>query len=262
MFILLLCPLLLLLGSCSTTLDFHVPTQSFSAPEVLGESLAVSTQATFSNSTKYRLSRLEQSSIFSSQIDVSTEEGTTKDNILNFTGAVGLGNAVEATYRSYADSPNLVGAKVQLLGRDGVKKKEGLKLSLQAGYGTGEVDNKTLSSSNGSGTTRSYNAVLDIDAYELGGSFGYRLNEYFLPYLSYSFRSYDATGNLTSASFTDQTIRGRAKVQSTQLGLLMSKNKLFIQFEGGHARSSWRGADERDDYTLGLSIGLRFLPNS
>jgi hypothetical protein len=254
--------ILLLLSSCSSTLDFHVPTQSFSSPEVVGETLGFSAQTSFTNSTKFRLASLEQSAIFSSQVDISTEEGTSKDNTLNGTAALGLGQAVEAIYRRYTDSPDLLGAKVQLLGRDGPKKNEGWKMTLHGAYGKGEVDNKSLSVSNGSGTTRVYNSVLDIKAYELGGSFGYRMNEYFLPYLSYNYRSYDAEGNLSSTSFTDQVINGRAKVRSTQLGILLNKNKFFIQFEGGHARSSWRNAKDRDDYTLGLSLGLKFLPNS
>jgi hypothetical protein len=251
-----------LFTSCSSTLDFHVPTQSFSSPEVVGETLGVTAQAAFSNSTKFRLARLEQAAIFSSQVDISTEEGTTKDNILNTSAALGLGNAVEATYRAYADSPNLIGAKVQLIGRDEGQKLEGIKLSLHAGYGSGQVDNKSLSASNGSGTTREYNSTLDIEAYELGSSLGYRLSETFMPYLSYNFLSYDAEGNLSSASFTDQTITGRAKVRSTQLGLLINKSRFYLQLEGGHAKSTWRGADSRDDYTLGLSLGMRIFTAS
>jgi hypothetical protein len=229
---------------------------------VVGKTLGVKAQGTFSNSTKYRLARLEQAAIFSSQVNVSTEEGTTKDNVLNGSLGLGLGNAVEATYRAYTDSPDLIGAKVQILGRDGFKKKEGLKLSLFGGYGAGEVDNKTLSASNGSGTTRNYNSVLDIKAYELGTSFGYRVNEALLPYLSYTYRSYDSTGTLSSSGLANQIIDGRAKVQSAQFGLLLSKNSFFLQLEGGYAKSSWRNADERSDYTLGLSIGLQFAQGS
>lgn len=260
--VILILGLLCFFASCSSTLDFHVPTQSFSSPEVVGKTLAVKTQASFSNSTKYRLARLEQAAIFSSQVNVSTEEGTTKDNVFNATLGLGLGNAVEATYRAYTDSPDLLGAKVQIVGRDGVKKNEGIKLSVFGGYGSGEVDNKTLSASNGSGTTREYNSVLDIKAYELGTSLGYRVNQYLLPYLSYAYRSYDSEGTLTSSGLSDQVINGRAKVQSAQVGILLSKEKLFLQFEGGFAKSKWRDAEERDDYTLGASLGLQFASGS
>jgi hypothetical protein len=247
---------LLFLSSCSTTLDFHVPTQNFMTPEVVGKSLGIRTQTTFSNTTKFRLAKLEQAKLFSSSIRISTEEGTTKDNTLNFTGGVGIGNALEVTYRSYRDSPDLIGVKAQILGRDGGKRQEGVKLSIHGGYGSSEVDNKTLTATDTSGTTRSYNSVLDVEGFEFGGVIGYRLSDKFLPYFSYNYRHFEANGNLTSDSFTNQSIDGVAKVQSLQFGVDLTVNTLHILLESGYANSRWRELEQRDDYTLGLSIGF------
>ena len=47
------------LYSCSTTLDFHMPTQNFSSPEVVGKSLGLRGQGTLSNSTKFKVATLE-----------------------------------------------------------------------------------------------------------------------------------------------------------------------------------------------------------
>jgi hypothetical protein len=99
------------LVSCSTTLDFHIPTQSYMTPEVVGKTLGFRAQGTYSNSVKYRLAKLEQAAIFSSQINVSTDEGSSKDNVVNATLGLGLGNSVELYYRSYSDSPSLFGVK-------------------------------------------------------------------------------------------------------------------------------------------------------
>lgn len=211
---------------------------------------------TYTNSTKFLLAQLEQSTIFSSQIDVSTEEGTVKDNVLNLTGGLGLGNAVEITYRAYSDSPDLLGAKVQILGRDGGKRERGVKFSVLGGYGSGETDNSTISASNLSGGTRSYNSTLDVKSYELGAVLGYRLTNSFLVYLAANYRSSEAEGNLTSASFPDQVLRNDAIIRSGQLGIQVNKDEKYVLLEGGFATSIWKGLASRDDYTLGLSVGF------
>lgn len=253
--LILLC-LLSFLVSCSSTLDFHVPTQSFMTPEVVGETLGFRGQATFSNSTKFRLASLEQRAIFSSQIDVSTEEGTSKDNVLNGTAGLGLGNAVELTYRAYADSPDLVGGKVQVWGRDGGKREEGLKASLFGGYGEARTDDDSLTASNLNNGSRTYKSTLDVKSYELGATVGYRINKFFLTYLSGNYRSSKAEGTLTSSSNPTVNLSNDAIVRSLQSGLQVNKEKAYILLEGGYAKSIWKGLDPRDDYTLGISIGL------
>jgi hypothetical protein len=229
-------------------------------PEVTGEAGSARAQATYSNSVKYKLASLEQAAIFSSNINVSTESGTNKDNILNLTAAVGLGNALELMYRSYRDSPDLFGAKVQLIGR-GEKDKEGLRLSLFTGYGASEVDNKSITATNGSGSSRSYQATLDIKAFEAGASIGYRVNKNVIPYLSYTFRNYEADANLTSDSYDNQSIKGTAKLNQASFGVQVNANTkqpIYTLLEAGYVKSTWAGADSREDYTLGASVGILF----
>lgn len=253
----LLLPILLLgVSSCSSTLDFHVPTQNFQTPEVVGDTVGFRGQMTYTNSTKFLLAKLEQSTIFSSQIDVSTEEGTIKDNVLNFTAGLGLGNAVEVTYRAYSDSPDLLGLKVQILGRDGGKREEGVKLSVFGGYGAAEVDNSNLTASNLNGGTRSYNSTLDVKSYEIGTVVGYRFTSWFLTYLGLNYRGSEAEGNLTSDSYPNQVLRNDAIIRSAQLGFQLNSGEKYVLLEGGFATSIWKGLASRDDYTLGLSVGF------
>lgn len=247
------------LVGCSSTLDFHVPTQNFQTPEVVGDTVGIRVQSTFSNSTKFLLAKLEQRTIFSSQIDVSTEEGTVKDNVLNLLGGLGLGNTVELTYRMYSDSADLFGAKVQLLGRDGGKREEGFKLSVLGGYGKAEVDNSNLTASNLNGGTRTYNSTLDVASYELGFVGGYRFTSWFLLYLAGNYRSSEAEGKLSSATETDVTLKNDAIIRSAQLGLQFNNEQRYILLEGGFAESVWKGLNNRTDYTLGLSIGWASL---
>ncbi|MEC7276779.1 MAG: hypothetical protein VXV96_10700 [Bdellovibrionota bacterium] len=248
----------LFIFSCSSTLDFHVPTQNFSTPEVVGDTLDIRTQVTYTNSTRFELASLERDNIFSSSATISTEKGTTKDNVLNGNIGIGLKDFMEFTYRSYSDSPDLFGVKFQLVGRDQGEKKEGLKLSLLAGYGNSTTDNDTITATNGSGTTRTYTTKLDVESFEVGGVIGYRVNHWFLPYLAYNFRSSDAKGLLSSAVFTDVNLRNKAKVFSTQLGIQLNSQDSYFLFEGGHNRSEWGGLEPLDDYTLGLALGLVF----
>ena len=247
------------LCSCSTTLDFHVPAQVFMTPEVIGKTLGVRTQGDFSNSTKFQLARLEQSNIFSSQINVSTEQGTVKDNSLNLMGALGLGTFTEVYLRRYHDAPLFYGVKVQLIGSGEDKREEGYKFSVFGGYGSDEVDRKSITATNGSGGSRTYDAVLDIDAYELGATLGYRLSKKVLPYLSYSYRSFDASGDLTSPTEQDLMISGIADVKSVQFGTVIDIEKTYCLIEAGYVQSKWRDSSARDDYSLGVSFGARFL---
>lgn len=245
------------LSSCSSTLDFHTPTQNFSSPEVVGKSLRVRMQATYSNSTKFELASLERNTIFDSSVDVSTERGSRKDNVLNGTGGIGLGNALEVTYRSYSDSPDLLGLKAQVYGRDGGEKKEGLKMSLLAGYGNAETDNDSLTVTRLDGSDqRTYNSTLDVETLELGAVIGYRINKTFLPYFAYNYRQSDAEGTLDSTLSTDVNIASKAKINSYQIGLQISSQKLYLLFEGGYARSEWANLTPEDDYSLGFAIGL------
>ncbi len=252
---------LLLLSSCSTTLDFHVPTQSFSTPEVLGDTLRFRGQGEFSNSTKYSLAKLEQETIFSQQFNITTEKGAAKDNVLNFTGGVGVGSAVELTYRAYPDYPDLFGAKVQILGRSREKNSKGWKLSLFGGYGQGEVDNTSFETSSPGSGSRTYRAKLNIKAYEFGASIGHQINKNFLPYLSAVIRNAEAEGKLNSTSNSEVKINRTAKIGSLQLGIQANSTSggNYLLLETGYTKSKWGKYSPREDYTLGRTIGFLFL---
>jgi hypothetical protein len=258
--IVILISMLLFTVSCSTTIDFHVPTQSFVTPEVVGRTLGGRAQATYSNSVKYRVARLEQASIFSSQINVSTEEGSTKDNIVNATFGLGLGNAVELYHRLYMDSASIWGAKLQLLGRDGETRSEGYKMAFFAGGGSGTVDEKTITATNGDGASRSYNAVLKVRGLEYGFSLGHRFNKNFLLYTSGTVREHKAKTELTSDSYDDLSIVGRSQMKQLSIGLTIdsSDKSIYVIAEGGWVELQWKDQKNSYDYALGASIGLRF----
>lgn len=247
-----------LIVSCSTSLDFHSPTQNFITPEVAGRTARLRGQIEYSNSTKFRMAELEQETIFSSQVNVSTEKGTTKDNILNGMLGVGLGNSVEVHFRNYSDSADILGVKVQLLGRDGGTLKEGVKASVFLGAGSSETDDDNLTASNLSGTTRVYRSTLNVSTVEYGAVVGYRFNQKVLTYLSLAKRDSEAEATLTSSEHSNLEINADATITNAQLGLQGNNDDLYFLLEAGYARSKWQGLEARNDYSLGLGIGLFF----
>lgn len=248
------------LVGCSSTIDFHVPTQNFMTPEVEDDEFSFRTQLSFQNSTRFELASLERGDIFDDGSGlVDTEQGTVKDNLLTGMLGLGLSNTVEVFYRAYADSPDVIGAKLQILGRTG-QPTRGPKLAVWMGGGSSEYDNDTFSPSSLTGDTREYTYESEGFIYEVGVVAGFRLNSKVLPYLSAAFRRTLAESRLTSDTFENLTIKNQAIIKNVVLGLQTRFDSgTYFMFEGGYASSEWKGIESRDDYSLGISIGQVYL---
>jgi hypothetical protein len=244
-----------LLSACSTTLDFHGQTTNYLTPEAPGKTLGISAQLEYGNSSKFILGTLEQSNIFSSQINVNTDQALAKDQVLSGQIGVGILENFEVYIRSVSDAPDLIMLKAQLWGDPALTASEGLKIAIAAGVGSGE-DKDTISASNGSGTTRTYQSDMENEVREVGASLGWRFNKTVLVFLSPFYRNYDVSAVLTSDTFPRTEIKGKGIVRGSSLGAQFNSESAYLIVQAGYAHSKWSTEYRRDDLTLGGAIGI------
>lgn len=248
---------LCLISSCSTTIDYQGSTNLYTTPEVAGETMGITGQLEFGNSTKFALATLEQAAIFSSQINVNANSGMSKDNVLSAQAALGLGEKFEVYYRALADSPDLIGGKFQIIGDGSIKKTDQFKLLVFGGYGPGMEDDEKFTATNGSGGTREYDSKLDVSMTEIGLSLGQRFKKNFIAYLTPFYREFKAEATLTSSSYPTVLINKRSIIRGCNLGIRFETDtKFFINLEGGYAHSQYSSTVRRDDYSLGGAAGI------
>lgn len=243
--------------SCSTTVDFHGSTNTFTTPEVVGKNFGLRGGIGLSNSTKFELGKLEQAAIFSSQVRVDSEAAMIKDNHLTTQIGLGLFENIEVYYRAFGDAPDPIGVKWQVLGSGFLKKEDGLKLLVFVGASPKYSEAGSLTASNGSGTTRTYNTSLDVTMMEAGLSVGYRANKNVVYYLAPFYRSFDAKGSLTNNSYATVDISKEPLIRGVNLGIsLNSDSNFFLTLESGYAHSQYTNSIEKDDYSLGGILGF------
>ena len=249
--------LLLLLSSCTTTVDFHGSTNIFTGPEVIGTAFGIDGQVGLGNSTKFTLGTLEQKAIFSSQITTDTHAGINKDNNINSHLGLGLSESFEVYYRMMGDSPDPFGLKWQIIG-DGVNKKTaGVKFLVFGGIARTYEDQSSLTAENGSGTKKTYDSDLKVSMTEFGASLGYRPGPKGLFYLTPFYRHFQAKANLTSTSYPTVAIDKEALVRGIALGAIVNFNpSTVLNIESGFTHSQYASSSQIDNYILGVSIGL------
>jgi hypothetical protein len=252
--------ILIFISGCSTTVDFHGSTNTFTSPEVVGKTLGLSGQFGFSSSNKFVLSTLEQASIFSSQIVVNNNAGLVKDNNIQTQIGLGLLDNYEFYYRAMGDSPDPIGFKWQIIGDGYEKKSNGYKLLIFAGAAPSYNDKGSLIATNGSGTTRSYNTDLKVSMVEVGSSFGYRMNAHSIVYMTPYYRKYKADAVLTSTTNPTYNINKEPIVRGVNVGASFNTDSnLVLMIEGGYSHSQYSSSQEVDDLAIGGSLGFNIL---
>ena len=259
----LVCTFILLffiLTGCSSTVDFHGSTNVFTGPEVVGKTFGVNAQVGVGNSSKFVLSTLEQKAILSSQIIVNNNSGIIKDNNLNSHIGLGIAESFELYYRMLGDSPDPFGLKWQLVGGGANKKEAGIKALVFAGIAPTYRNDNQLGAINGNGTTRSYQSTLKVGMTEFGASIGYRLSPLIVVYTTPFYRHYNADAVLTSTSYPTVLIDKNAIVRGVALGVIINFLPATVfNLESGYAHSQYSSSVERDDYSLGVSLGFNIF---
>lgn len=247
----------LILNSCSTTLDFKQPGNRFYTPETTGEKAAVSGSLHYAQGIKTTVTEIYRGSIFSDRVTVNNEPSLDESRGLGIQGKLGVDEIVDLELTKDHDTPFLIGAKIQAYGAGTKQREDGLKLAFGAGVGMGEEESDTISITD-STDTRSYKATVDIFKWNFYSSIGYRTKEDLLFYISGYYTKNETESQVTSDDNQFNAFTREDDVLNTgaNLGFQFLFNKGFVQIEVG--RQKVKFAESRSLYAtpVGVSLGI------
>ncbi|MBH49010.1 MAG: hypothetical protein CME71_12655 [Halobacteriovorax sp.] len=253
---------LILLTGCATDIDYKIPSHRFMDPETRGTAIFKAElsgfyQLSYQSDHKLTMSEVYTFPVFGDQVN----DGQALSDTLNLGMQAGLGilPMFDIHLRRNGDSPNMVLAKVQLLGDHANASKEGYKLALWAGVGAMEEDEGTLTITKSDGSTRTYSGAIEVHPYEVGTSFGYRMADYAMVYMNATFSRYPSKSTLTSSVNPTVVVEGDADLAAVALGFKLGKFKgVNGHFEIGASRVKW-GENikiEQDIGSAGVAISI------
>gem|GEM_PF-2763491 len=251
---------LLLLCSCATDIDFHIPVNRFESPEVNGKFLKGNIDIGFGSSHKVTTAEVAET-IFPSTFDPTVTEGggIEKSFHLSSSFSLGLLKRLDFVFKSHGDGADVWGAKYQFLGSVASESSNGWKGSLQLTKGSMSESEGTLNVSLRSGGTRNYEGYIEIDTYDASLNFGYRFNKYLITYLNSVYSYYDSESTMSSNSFSTIYVNGIVRTYGGLLGARLGKydQNLSVIIESGLMYSTW----EKDISETSIPVGVRFSYN-
>lgn len=256
--ILLTAAIVFLISSCTTTLDYNIPSNRFQMAEVSGKRLGGRVEFTGGRGTEYELAKIYNASVLNSTADVSTDQSAHDTKALGLNLSVGVLERLDAYYSSYYDSADIFGLKFQFLG-DVTPDKEGHKMAIMSGVGT-MGDDEATSVKLGE-PEKKYQGRIDLKAYELALLYTYRFTRNFATYLNLSHSFYKVTAFLKSDTDVDLNIRGYTRTNIALIGFDLStgsQKDVGLMVEAGYAKSTWQHKLKNDDIPLGLSVYFKW----
>lgn len=238
---LLVLPLLALLASCATDIDFKIPSHRFMDPETRGSDIFKGEwdgyiQTSYQTDHKLTMTEVYDYGVFGSRVDEGQAlERTTN---LGWQFAVGLVPMLDISYRRNGDSPGMLIGKVQLYGESFKEKKDGLKFAAWAGVGGMSEDEGTLTVASNN-QTRSYNGKIDVTASEVGASIGYRFDSWIIAYFNGTYAVYESESVLTSNVHPTVNVKGDAKLEAAVFGIKFGGQDASMHLEVGASRVTW-----------------------
>ncbi len=248
----------MLLSSCSTTLDFHVPGNRFQTAETSGKTLGGKVAIGGGRALKYELGHLYADTIFGENVSIDTEQGVYDSTGLHIDAALGIIEELDLYYSDFLDAASIFGLKWQFYGDHG-KDQEGHKVAFMGGLGSASEDKESFNVNNGS-SKNLYRANLDIFAYETSLIYSYRSTRNFLTYLGYTYSVYDTEADLHGNGLASEHIEGKVKTHSLLAGVELSTglNGVGVIIETGYTKGVWRSKYKREDIPLGVSLFFSF----
>jgi len=141
--------------------------------------------------------------------------------------------------------PTLYGGKFQIIGDPRSTNSEGHKMAAAFVIGGNEYEDKE-------------DGIMD---FELNGNellllYGYRLNNMFMPYTSFSQANYDFEGTVYQGNLTGDQPKFKSSIMSLNLGGEFSYEMFFIKVESTYQRIITSKTKDTDRLVYGLSVGL------
>lgn len=252
---------LLLLCSCATDIDFHVPLNRFESPEVNGKFLKGNVDIGFGSSHKITTAEVVES-IFPSTFDPTVTEGGGIERSAHLSSSFSLGllKRLDFVFKSHGDGAEVWGAKFQFLGSVANESSNGWKGSLQLTKGSMSENEGTLNVSLRSGGTRNYDGYIEVETYDASLNFGYRFNKYLITYLNSVYSYYDSESTMSSNSFATIYVNGIVRTYGGLLGVRFGKHdqNLSVIVESGLMYSTWEGDISETSVPIGASFSYNW----
>jgi len=247
----------LLLTSCATDIDFHIPLNRFDSPEVNGGFLKGDVGVKYGRSHKVTTAEVVEY-IFPSLFDptLSDETAIEASGHLSSNFSLGIIKRVDFVFKSYGDGPDVFGLKYQFLGEVASEGKEGWKGAIQLTKGSMDEDEGRLNVNLASGGTRNYNGRIELETYDISLNFGYRFNKYLITYLNSVYSYYDSKSTLTSNTFPTLEIDGIVRTYGSLLGLRFGQVSQHVTFylESGVMHSRWEKNIKETSVPIGFGL--------
>ncbi|MDD0853362.1 hypothetical protein HBN50_09650 [Halobacteriovorax sp. GB3] len=243
------------LTSCSTTVDFKIPSNRFHTPESSGRTLGGEVGIGYGSLQKYETAQIYNYYIFD-DVEADFTDSISRSSGIAAYAQLGVLERLDLYYNTAHDSADVFGLKYQFLGK---AKELGHKMAIMLGYGNGS-ESKSSTNLVSRSDSRDYQADLDYDAYEAEILYGYRQTKNLLYYVNLNYSLYDTVTKLSSSSYEDESIRGIVRTVNTLVGIEIqeSKEMLSIRIEGGIGRSKWEDRYSKTFYPIGFFGVLKF----
>lgn len=251
--------LLILLTSCATDIDYHVPLTRFDSPETKGKFLAGEVGNTFGSSHKIVTAEVAETifpDLFDANVDKDTE--LSRSSHLTLGAALGLLERLDASFQKYGDGPSVVGVKFQFLGKPELDTETGFKGALKVGYGYMDENEGELTVNLAGSGTRTYSGEIDVDVYDASLILGYRVNPLAVTYVNGIYSYHETKSTLKSNTFPSIIVNGVVRTYGGLAGIRIGnpKNHFFIKLETGYVRTRWEQHLSKN--TVPFGIGADF----
>lgn len=229
---------LFIFSGCAT--KYVVPGNRFITPETQG--------GMFNTQMEYQQTE-------GTQVTINTDNGSVQDGVYysplrrsGFQFSSSLLEQIDFLWSHTGSSNSMLGVKVQLLGASRSSKGSGHKLGLAflGGNNSHETDDKAVE--------------FTLSGTEYLLLYGYRMNEFLLPYLGLSYATYDFSGSIKSSNpaLNGQRPEYGTTSRSLFLGSEFSIGVLTSKLETSYQQLFTQKTSAEDRLTFGYSVGFSF----
>ena len=252
---------LFLLVGCATEINFYVPAQRFQTPETSGG--AGSFDAALGMTQSQEITTVKVSdSIISSGSNVTLSKDAVYDFKKHIATGINLGlfERLDILASGYTDGPSYYGLKLQLIGADGPKKKEGFKMAITGSYAYMREKDSTQNITVG-GNDREYKANLTVKGYDASVLMGYRFSKGLIMYISGGYSEMESESVMESNQFATVNIDGDVKMTAGTFGMRLGGNEstsLFVNLEASYNKVEYQNSLEEEQTSLGAVLGVTY----
>jgi hypothetical protein len=195
--------------------------------------------------------QIELQQATANQLTVDTSNGNVIDGVIyedvkrtGFLFSNSLFDQFDLLWSHTGGGNSMIGAKMQIVGASRVAKGAGQKLSIGLTFGANEHE------------TDDESIEFELSGREILLLYGYRFNEAFLAFSSFSYATYNFEGTLhTSDSLNGMEPKYTTDSRSLSLGLEFSIESFFAKLEASCQQLSTTATNDKFGHRVGYAVG-------